>query len=422
LVLIICTAIMFAIAMRVDSGGTYADERITGVIADAVRVGSSGSLHIVDTPQMVELRSSSRGLWFAAVDEQGRSLMSGNVPSHYRSLISRLGDFSYAQIRGRGPPHDLTVVVRREAGPTGPLTIIGHGEVRQVSWTLFLASNAFVVPTCIFLALVSLLVTPWIVRRSLTGVSRIAEEAKQIDVRQRGRRLSEAHAPLEIAPLIQAVNGALRRLDEGFDQQQRFIASAAHELRTPIAILRLKAESAAEAGTKRLLRDIDRIGLLAEQLLDLQRLCNKSDYQWLNLGVLARGVAGDMAPLLIASKRTIDVSLEEPASILGDEGALERVLINLIQNAVEHGGTRISLRICNRTIEVEDDGPGIPVEERSQVFEPFFRLRPRSSGSGLGLSLVQQVVERHAGRVSIVEPQSGTGTLVRIKFATQATS
>lgn len=109
-----------------------------------------------------------------------------------------------------------------------------------------MASNVAFIPIFLLLALTSLIVTPWIVRRSLAGVARIAQEAEQIDTDRLGRQLSEEHVPAKIAPLVRAVNDALQRLDHGYERQRRFIASAAHELRTPIAILRVKVEAAAE--------------------------------------------------------------------------------------------------------------------------------------------------------------------------------
>jgi two-component system, OmpR family, sensor histidine kinase TctE len=122
-----------------------------------------------------------------------------------------------------------------------------------------------------------------------------------------------------------------------------------------------------------------------------------------------------LAPLLIASGRTIEVAVDNVISIRGDVGAIKRVVTNLVQNAIEHGGRHVTIRVLGPGFEVEDDGPGIPPEERECVFEPFYRLRPRSTGTGLGLNLVRQVVERHGGHVSILGAPDG-GTIVRVEF------
>ncbi|NII54105.1 HAMP domain-containing sensor histidine kinase [Luteibacter sp. SG786] len=407
-----------AMALRMDSGGLYTDEAITPVIARAIVRAPDGSLSVRETPELARLRMKSPDLWFVAEDDSGRHVASGGVPPQYASLLGRLSHLSYAHLRDRSPPYRLSAVIRREVAPAGTLTILGHGELTGVSLVVLIASNVIVIPIFIALALISMLVTPWIVRKALAGVSAIAQEAEQIDANRRGRRLSEEHVPIEIAPLVRAVNDALRRLDEGYERQRRFIASAAHELRTPIAILRLKVDTAAEPATRKLSGDVARLSNLAEQMLDIQRLDNERNLESVDLGALARRVAADLAPLLIASKRTIEVRIEGMSSLRGDVGALERVMTNLVQNAIEHGGHHVILRVTASGFEVEDDGPGIPAEERERVFEPFHRLRPRSTGSGLGLNLVQQIVERHDGRVSIVGAPAG-GTIVRVEFTSR---
>lgn len=415
--LVACTFFM-GLALRMESGGVYTDEAITPVIAQAIVRAWDGSLAIRETPELARLRRESPGLWFVAEDDAGHHVASGGVPPQYASLLEQLSHLSYAHLRDRSPPYRLSAVIRRETAPAGTLTILGHGKLTGVGLIVLIASNVVVIPIFIALALLSLLVTPWIVRGALAGVSTIAQEAEQIDANRRGRRLSEDHVPTEIAPLVRAVNDALRRLDEGHERQRRFIASAAHELRTPIAILRLKVDTATEPAMRRLSGDVARLSNLAEQMLDIQRLDADRNLERVDLRILARRVAADLAPLLIASERTIEVRIEGISSLHGDAGALERVMTNLIQNAIEHGGHHVILRVTASGFEVEDDGPGIPPEERERVFEPFHRLRPRSTGSGLGLNLVQQIVEMHDGRVSIVGAPNG-GTIVRVEFASR---
>lgn len=414
--LLLSFGILLAVALRVDSGGPYTDEQIIPVIARAVIRQDDGSLVVRVTPELIKLRAETRDFWFVAEDDAGRRVSLGRVPPNYASLIGRLPDLSYAQFRDRRPPYDLSAVVRREVAPAaGPLTILGHGKLTELSFLVIMASNVFLLPTFGLLLITALIVTPWIVRRSLAGVSRIAQEAEEIDTDRRGRRLSEKHVPLEIAPLVRAVNDALRRLDEGYEQQRRFIASAAHELRTPIAILRAKIDAASEPGMRRLGSDVQRLATLAEQLLDLQRLDTGRHDDDMDLIALVRQVVADLAPLLIASDRTIEVVVDHAQSCRGDAAAIERVLMNLIQNAIEHGGRHVIVRIVGSAFEVEDDGPGIPPEEHERVFEAFHRLRPRSTGSGLGLNLVQQVVDRHGGRVAILAAKGG-GTIVRVEL------
>jgi two-component system sensor histidine kinase TctE len=405
--------IVFAIGTRLDSGGLYTDETITPVIARAIVRDREGKLAVRVTPELAELRLGSPDLWFVAEDDSGRSVTFGKVPAQYLSFVGTLHTLSYAHLRDRSPPYRRSAVIRREVSAGGTYTILGHGKLTGLTLVVLLASNVFAIPVFVVLALFSLIVTPWIVRRSLAGVNRIAAEAKQLDADRRGWRLSEDQVPREILPLVRAVNEVLRHLDEGYERQRRFIASAAHELRTPIAVLRIKIEASDQAATRRLGTDVERLANLTEQLLDLQRLDAVRNDEDIDLASLVRRVAGDLAPLLIASERTIEVVVDTVRPIRGDMGALDRVVTNLVQNAIEHGGRHVTIRVLGSTFEVEDDGPGIPVAERKRVFEPFHRLRPRSAGTGLGLNLVQQVVERHGGHVSILGALGG-GTIVRV--------
>lgn len=412
--------IALAFATRMDSGGLYTDETITPIIAHAIVRQGDGRLAIRMTHELTKLRSESPDLWFLAEDDTGRSIIFGQMPVQYASLVGSLHRLSYAHMRDWSPPYRLSAVIRREVAPTGALTILGHGKLTGLTFVVLLASNMFSIPVFLLLALISLIVTPWTVRRSLAGVNRIAAEAGRIDNDRRGWRLSEEDVPSEILPLVRAVNNVLRRLDEGYERQRRFIASAAHELRTPIAILRVKVDAADEAATRRLGSDVERLANLTEQLLDLQRLDDVRNEEDIDLASLIRRVAGDLAPLLIASDRTVEVEVEVDKShlIRGDAGAIERVVTNLVQNAIEHGGRHVTIRVLGTIFEVEDDGPGIPFEERNRVFEPFHRLRPRSTGAGLGLNLVQQVVEHHNGHVRIFGGPGG-GVIAHVEFPTR---
>lgn len=415
-ILLVSFVTIVAVATRLDSGGPYADEQITRIIAQSIYRTGEGGLTVRTTPELAELRESSNDLWFVAQDDVGRSITFGRVPQRYASIVDGLNELSYAQLRARYSPHDLTAVIRREAAPAGALTILAHGKLIELTFAVLVASNVIVLPIFLLLALTSLVVTPWIVRRSLAGIVRVAHEAEQIDVSRRGRRISEEHVPVEIAPFVRAVNDALARLDEGYERQRRFIASAAHELRTPVAVLQVKIDAALELSTRRLEADVGRLSTLIEQLLDVQRLDTDRKDEPLDLGVLVRRVVGDLAPLLIASGRTIEVRIECEQPLRGDAASFERVVTNLIQNAIEHGGSHVTVCVVGAAIEVEDDGPGIPVGERERVFEPFHRLRPSSAGSGLGLNLVRQVVERHGGRVWITDAAGG-GTVVRVDLS-----
>lgn len=418
--------LLFSIALvsyliRADEGGALIDPGFTDAAAQAIARGEDGRLRLVETPALAALRAENPDLWFVARSDRGEMIASGRVPALYHGIARNLDRITFADIRDTTPPFRDIAVVRRTSGPAGEFTIMGKGGLFSMAFVVLFLSNLMMVPVLALLASITIVATPLIVRRAFRQLAVAAEEAGRIDIDRRGSRLSATGIPAEIVPLVEAMNGALRRLDEGYDRHQRFIIDAAHELRTPIAILQAKIEASPDtAFALRLRRDVARLANLAEQLLDLQRLERLAPLDdAIDLGTTARDVVADLAPLVIASGGELEVADLGGGRISGDRSAVERVLANLIQNAVEHGGQRVIVRVEGSVIEVEDDGPGIPAEQRERVFEPFHRLQARGMGSGLGLNLVRQIMTRLGGSVEALEAPSG-GTLMRLAFGRAA--
>lgn len=406
-----------AFLLRADMGGILVDPEVTEIAARAIARGPDGRLALHDTEELVALKKSAPGLWFVARSDQGEIIRYGQTPEALSHLSKNLESVSFADIRDVKAPYPLSAVIRRTEGPAGSFTVLGQGRLFSLTFVVLFLSNLLMIPILILLGLITLIATPWIVKRAFSGVSKVAEEAGDIDIERRGDRLSEDRIPMEILPLVQAINGALQRLDEGYERNQRFIADAAHELRTPIAILQARVDGMnASAEANRLARDVGRLATLAEQLLDLQRLDrNLAITSDVDLRAIARDVAADIAPLLIANGCKIEVAERGRAIVKGDATAIERAIANLVRNAVEHGGSHILIRVDGGTLEIEDNGPGIPVSERSRIFEPFHRVRARSTGAGLGLNLVRQVMDHHGGHVEVSDAEGG-GTIMRLMF------
>jgi signal transduction histidine kinase len=271
------------------------------------------------------------------------------------------------------------------------------------------------------MTLATLIATPVVVRGTLAGLGKAVAQAEAININGRGARLPLDGVPSEVAPLVAAVNAALSRLDEGYERHKRFLLDAAHELRTPIAILQTRLESLSPSpDTSRLIEDVARLSTLAEQLLDLQRL-NQQNVRLaqIDLVTIGKRVAADLAPLAIAAGYDIAFESEvERAEVSGDLASLERALTNLVQNAIQHGGRRGSITVrvdWPAMISVTDEGPGVPVADRERVFEPFHRLHARDRGVGLGLNLVQEIVRLHEARVTVLDGPNG-GACFRITF------
>jgi two-component system OmpR family sensor kinase len=413
-ILLLFSVALVAYLIQAGEGIVLSDPAFADAAAGAIERKPDGHLVLNETEELAKIRQRSADFWFVARSDKGEIIQTGNVPAVYAAMAENLDRITFGDIRDTKPPFSYLAVIRNVSGPAGDFTVLGKGDVFSMTYAILLLSNLLMVPILILLVIITIIVIPWIVSRAFSRLSVVAKEAEAIDIDRRGYRLPESGIPREVMPLVNAINGALQRLDEGHERHQRFILDAAHELRTPVAILQTRVETIAEGPIRsRLLSDAGRIAALAEQLLDLQRLdVIGTNFSSVDLVEICRNVAADMAPLAIA--QGYDLSLEtrlDHLIIQGDAGALQRVALNIVQNAIEHAGGKgnITIRIDRRSIiEVTDEGPGIPAAERERIFEPFHRLQPHEHGAGLGLNLVKEIMQRHGGHVVVTDnPQGG---------------
>jgi len=288
-----------------------------------------------------------------------------------------------------------------------------------------LAPLAVLIPALALLA--------WIaVRRSLAPLVHVTEQVEQRDASAMSP-LDIHTVPEEIRPLLMALNRLLNRLEESIASQRRFVADAAHELRTPLAALTLQAQLVEQAQDPRERNEADknlRLGIarashLVGQLLTLAR--QEPDAQRpsrnLDLAALARQVVGEFAPLADFKNIDLGVSADQTLLINGDEESLKILVGNLVDNAIRYTpeGGNVDLTLSNGSsgviLKVKDTGPGIPIEDRERVFERFYRIAGNDvQGSGLGLAIVKQIVQRHGALFEIETGQNGVGTIFSIKF------
>ncbi len=247
----------------------------------------------------------------------------------------------------------------------------------------------------------------WVtIRLNLRPLRRASAEAQAVSVDRPGQRMTKDGMASEITPLIDAVNRALTHLEDGIAWQKRFMANAAHELRTPLAVLRARLEGL-PAGPDRdvLLRDIDRIGRAVSQLLLAARLQahQSGETERLDLARFVRGIVADMAPLAHARQRDVALRIDHAPVVQASSTAIESAVRNLIDNALRYTppGSAVTVRVgAPARIVVEDRGPGIPKELQERIFDPFFRGREQAGdGAGLGLAIVREVAALHGGRV-----------------------
>ena len=268
------------------------------------------------------------------------------------------------------------------------------------------------------------------------GLSPLHNLASQINHRgaEKLDSISESNLPTEIQTISAALNQLLGRLKSALNREKRITSDAAHELRTPLAAVRLHAELAKSATSKddsekaitQVLRGIDRTTHLVDQLLALARLEPDAFSATLKPQEISQLIIEESALLApFAEQKNIDLSfLVSPQLVANvDETALRLLIRNLLNNAISYtqpqGHVTISLyqQFAQACITVEDDGPGIPEFEQDRIFERFYRIENHDTpGCGIGLSIVNRVVELHKASIKLETPDSGKGLSITVGF------
>jgi two-component system sensor histidine kinase TctE len=273
------------------------------------------------------------------------------------------------------------------------------------------------------------------------GVSRSLRPLEQLRdaVRDRSHRdlspIQEDRSPREVQPLLSAINDLMQRLNLVLNVQRHFIADAAHQLRTPLAGLTTQTELALRQTDPMALKHVlgqihagvKRTNHLVHQLLSLARAETgpdlMMDFESLDLNELARLQTADWVPQAV--EKGVDLGYdgpEQPVRVVGQALLLREMLANLLDNALRYTpqGGKITVHLADGEhprLRVEDNGPGIPPEERERVFERFHRLTANGgSGSGLGLSIVREIARAHGARVWLEDADARGGLCVNIQF------
>ena len=396
-------------------------------LAASVKTGPDGGLVVAPDADLAK-RLRGKRLRHVVVEAATGRVIEGSTPSIAPMLptvphgVRRMA-FAVAAVAD-DPKSSLAgfVVERTDLKP--PVRVAVVIEERHtwpfIAWAVD-ELIAEVLPIGIPLFFTTLIVTAVTIRRTLRPVARLSDQAGAITPRTTGRRLEARKVPQEVQPLVHAFNAALERLDEGFALQRRFTANAAHQLRTPMAILRARLDGMpARPEIGALKQDCDRIARVVSQLLAISRLeANQIEIaETVDLGQLAATVVADMAPLAIAGNRSLTLeSPDAPVLVRGNSAALRDAVLNLIDNALRFGPARQPVDIVVRpgaSVAVADRGPGVAPDDRARVFEAFWRGHdPRGSGSGLGLAIVAEIAAAHGGSATVRE-RAGGGAEFRI--------
>jgi signal transduction histidine kinase len=388
--------------------------------------GPDGTLRAHLPPRLVDLYSPDYARYSYAVGDGG-----GHV------LLSSFADGR--SITGTTPPMDQAVTFSGRYdgieifGISMPVEIAGQKLWVEVSQDLahrdvliddivadFFTRVGWITAPILFLLLI---IDVAIIRRAVRPVIAASTMAERIGPLRTDLRLPESGMPREVQPLVHAVNQALDRLEEGFRGQREFTADAAHELRTPLAILRTQIDMIADHKLAQSLRnDVENMSRLVNQLLEMAELESFviGQDETADLVTVSTGVAAFLAPLALTNDKRVAVTeARDPVLVHGNPEMLARAVRNLVENALVHTprGTTVEIQIDPRgAISVCDRGPGVPLAEREQIFRRFWRRDRRRQGSaGLGLSIVARIAEQHGAQVSVSD-RAGGGAAFTLSF------
>jgi signal transduction histidine kinase len=256
------------------------------------------------------------------------------------------------------------------------------------------------------------------VTRSIERVTRLA---LAIEPRAPQASISLDEVPVELKPLVSALNRAFHEINAYIQGQRRFLGNAAHQLRTPLTLLRAKIEDVTEPALKaELVCDVRRLTSLVSAMLDLARLQDHTiEKRPIDLRTLTRDVLADFSPSALDAG--VELSLEQgpPGSVVvvGVEAAVRSALANLVGNALIHarGAARIVANLGRGSVSISDDGAGFSPAPQINVIEPFQTGATAKEGHGLGLSIIQEIMTAHAGTLTITSTP-GRGTTVCLSF------
>lgn len=396
------------------------------------------------------LEPASTGGWSLHLPEGVRDQYSETYDRYSYAIIDDAGRVIFSSHASKQPlfaidPDATGIVPYRARTPGGARTIAGasarkdidgHPVWIQVAEKLshrdvivddvlanFLRQVVWIIVPVLLLLLGADIV---IFRLAIRPLHKASDRAKHISPTRLDVRLPTDDMPPEILPLVEAVNQALDRLELGFRSQREFAADAAHELRTPLAILRTRIETLPHSEASRALgRDVENMSRVVSQLLDATELETAvvDPESIADLHEVCVEVAEFIAPLALKRGKSIELTCtDEPILVKGNAEMIRRATRNLVENALHHTpeGTAIEIVVgTDGSISVIDNGDGVPPENRESIFRRFWRRSTRASGgAGLGLSIVKKIMEAHSGSIAVEDdPGRGARFIMRFRLA-----
>jgi two-component system sensor histidine kinase QseC len=438
--LLLLTAIATLVAWLAGGGATYfISHRQSSMLSDQRMQSVAQTLLTLADHEIDEIRLAGGGLVHVDEDPTLAHRYRYQIwsPSPPQLLLTNGGDAKSGPIA----PFDQIGFVTRDFEGAPARTIVAWSEDRtkliQIAEPLELREafpyTAFASLFGLFLVSLAalLIIDAWMIRRAMRALQ---DSAGQLTQRSPNdlRPIEVRSPPREVQPLVSEINALFRRFANALENERRFTSAAAHELRTPLAAVKVHAQVAQLTRTaaerkkalENLLLAIDRASHMVDQLLTLSRLDGmialRAAVSPLRLDVIAGHVIDEVRPLLDRRRQRIEASLSA-CEIDGMEFGVASLLRNLIDNAMRYGPPAREIRVTVRPDDghglalIEDAGPGIPAEERERVFERFYRLFGDGDGCGIGLSIVRTVAETHHARIDLGASELG-GLCVRVAF------
>jgi signal transduction histidine kinase len=403
----------------------YLDElalpRTDRLVIESLVKGQDGLVRLQPTPELRSEMQRVPGLRFAAFEPRSGNPLAGSDPDIVASLKDVIGTkplhLHFAAVEGA--PRRYLGHLDIEKTPFGSMQIASFNP--KFRWDdVFHSLKADLEASAVYScgAIIFISAIGWIaVRSGMAPATAVARSADEIDMNSLHQRLPIEGVPTEIKPLVVAVNNALARLDSSVARMRRYTANAAHELRTPLAIMRARLEDTEEPTFKSdLLRDASHLQAIVEQMLIAARLTEHqaSLDQKVDLVKTIRQTVSDYLPLVVECNRKIGFETDFPSIvILGNQRAIECIVANLIDNALrtEPENGAIVVRIgAGATVEVIDHGEGVALADREKIFEPFWRKSDAGPGTGLGLAIAKELMDKLGGRIWVEETPGGGAT------------
>ena len=385
---------------------------------------AQGGLRQVFVPKLSLMYDKDGGNKSYAVFDANEALIARGPrpivrPEHLDSIKSgqlfEIGDYDILAYRIR--PNGRNAIILVEQNRVDPEVLIDDVV------TSFLGSFLWIIP---FALLLFFLAGAIAARRASSQILRIARRADHIEPHRLDIRLDSGAGPSELEPLIHAANRALDRLEKGFREQNDFVANVAHELRTPLAVVALRAEAIRDLEVRDSIHaSIARTSHVVGQLMELASVENCApEFQPVDLSIIAQRVIMDHAPLAYRSGKTLELcgKITGELTLEGNAGLISIVLSNLIDNAVRHtpSGTKIKVELGpGKAISVVDNGPGIRRSDSQLVRKRYWRGdHKRTDGAGLGLAISDRIMALHGGRMEVIDT-GGFGARFLLVFGSE---